>query len=136
MSRKSGDRFSEKIMLKQKIERDDDSKKSHRALAVRGGQVEHGQPSQTARGAAAYRAIHQRLDGGVIFSDPFAAMILDDETGRNGRRSVAAAVAAVHRCPQPIFAGYAGGLRRPRAAPGGRPRSRSRYVFAAQSPCR
>src|SRR5258707_8883686 len=80
MIRKSGYRFSEKIMLKQKIERDDDSKKSHRALAVRGGQVQTGQPSQTARGAAAYRAIHQTLDGGVIFSDPFAARILDDET--------------------------------------------------------
>jgi len=39
-----------------------------------------GQPSDTARGAAAYRAIHQTLDGGVIFSDPFAARILDDET--------------------------------------------------------
>jgi methyltransferase (TIGR00027 family) len=42
--------------------------------------LQTGQPSQTARGAAAYRAIHQRLDGGVIFSDPFAARILDDET--------------------------------------------------------
>jgi len=39
-----------------------------------------GQPSRTARGAAAYRAIHQRLDGGVIFNDPFAAKILDTET--------------------------------------------------------
>jgi methyltransferase (TIGR00027 family) len=42
--------------------------------------VQTGQPSHTARGAAAYRAIHQTLDGGVIFSDPFAARILDDET--------------------------------------------------------
>jgi methyltransferase (TIGR00027 family) len=42
--------------------------------------LQTGQPSQTARGAAAYRAIHQTLDGGVIFSDPFAARILDDET--------------------------------------------------------
>jgi methyltransferase (TIGR00027 family) len=42
--------------------------------------VQTGQPSQTARGAAAYRAIHQTLEGGVIFSDPFAARILDDET--------------------------------------------------------
>jgi hypothetical protein len=32
MIRKSGYRFSEKIMLKQRIERDDDSKKSHPAL--------------------------------------------------------------------------------------------------------
>jgi methyltransferase (TIGR00027 family) len=39
-----------------------------------------GEPSHTARGAAAYRAIHQTLEGGAIFSDPFAAKILDDET--------------------------------------------------------
>jgi hypothetical protein len=32
MIRKSGYRFSEKIVLKQKLERDDDSKKSHPAL--------------------------------------------------------------------------------------------------------
>ena len=32
MIRKSGNRFSEKLMLKQKIERDDDSTKSHPAL--------------------------------------------------------------------------------------------------------
>jgi methyltransferase (TIGR00027 family) len=42
--------------------------------------VQTGQPSQTARGAAAYRALHQTLDGGMIFPDPFAAKILDDET--------------------------------------------------------
>jgi methyltransferase (TIGR00027 family) len=39
-----------------------------------------GQPSQTARGAAAYRAIHQRFEGGAIFKDPFAVRILDEET--------------------------------------------------------
>jgi methyltransferase (TIGR00027 family) len=39
-----------------------------------------GQPSQTARGAAAYRAIHQTLDGAAIFNDPHALKILDDET--------------------------------------------------------
>jgi methyltransferase (TIGR00027 family) len=39
-----------------------------------------GEPSHTARGAAAYRAIHQTLEGGVIFSDPLASKILDDET--------------------------------------------------------
>lgn len=39
-----------------------------------------GEPSQTARGAAAYRAIHQKLEGGCIFNDPFACRILDDET--------------------------------------------------------
>jgi methyltransferase (TIGR00027 family) len=42
--------------------------------------VQTGQPSQTARGAAAYRAIHQTLEAGAIFTDPFAARILDDET--------------------------------------------------------
>jgi methyltransferase (TIGR00027 family) len=39
-----------------------------------------GQPSQTARGAAAYRAVHQKLEGGAIFKDPFASRILDPET--------------------------------------------------------
>ena len=39
-----------------------------------------GQPSRTALGAAAYRAVHQTLEGGVIFRDPFAVRILDDET--------------------------------------------------------
>ena len=42
--------------------------------------MQAGQPSHTARGAAAYRAIHQTLEGGIIFRDPFAATILDDET--------------------------------------------------------
>jgi methyltransferase (TIGR00027 family) len=39
-----------------------------------------GQPSQTARRAAAYRAIHQTLEGGAIFKDRFALSILDEET--------------------------------------------------------
>jgi methyltransferase (TIGR00027 family) len=39
-----------------------------------------GQPSQTARGAAAYRAVHQTHEGGMIFRDPFAVKILDEET--------------------------------------------------------
>src|SRR6516225_551781 len=39
-----------------------------------------GQPSQTARGAAAYHAIHQKLEGGAIFKDPFASRILDPKT--------------------------------------------------------
>jgi methyltransferase (TIGR00027 family) len=42
--------------------------------------MQTGQPSQTARGAAAYRAVHQTLDDGIIFRDPFALGILDDET--------------------------------------------------------
>lgn len=39
-----------------------------------------GQPSRTARGAAAYRALHQTLDGGAIFRDPYALRILDPQT--------------------------------------------------------
>jgi methyltransferase (TIGR00027 family) len=42
--------------------------------------VQTGQPSHTARGAAAHRALHQTLEGGAIFRDPFAASILDGET--------------------------------------------------------
>jgi len=42
--------------------------------------MREGQPSQTARGAAAHRAIHQTHEGGVIFRDPFAVGILDDAT--------------------------------------------------------
>ncbi|WJR74997.1 SAM-dependent methyltransferase [Bradyrhizobium sp. NP1] len=48
-----------------------------------------GQPSQTARGAAAYRAVHQTLDRAAIFRDPFALAILDEET-RAGLDAVAA----------------------------------------------
>jgi methyltransferase (TIGR00027 family) len=48
-----------------------------------------GEPSQTARGAAAYRAIHHTREGGVIFSDPFALEVLDDET-RAGLDAIAA----------------------------------------------
>ena len=39
-----------------------------------------GQPSLTARGAAAYRAIHQTHEGAAIFRDPFATDILDAAT--------------------------------------------------------
>jgi methyltransferase (TIGR00027 family) len=39
-----------------------------------------GEPSSTARGAATHRALHQMVEGGMIFSDPFAIRILDDET--------------------------------------------------------
>lgn len=42
--------------------------------------MQTGQPSQTARGAAAHRAVHQTLEAGVIFTDPFAVAILDDDT--------------------------------------------------------
>jgi methyltransferase (TIGR00027 family) len=41
--------------------------------------MRQGQPSQTAQGAAAYRAVHQLLEGGAIFKDPFASRILDEQ---------------------------------------------------------
>ncbi len=43
--------------------------------------MEERKPSQTALGAAGYRAAHQDLDGGAIFSDPFARTILGAEAG-------------------------------------------------------
>jgi O-methyltransferase involved in polyketide biosynthesis len=42
--------------------------------------MQTGQPSETARGAAAHRAVHQTLEAGVIFTDPFAVAILDRGT--------------------------------------------------------
>jgi methyltransferase (TIGR00027 family) len=42
--------------------------------------MQTGQPSRTALGAAAHRAVHQTLEGGVIFADPFAVRILDEKT--------------------------------------------------------
>src|SRR3954468_21401751 len=42
--------------------------------------MQTGQPSQTALGAAAHRAVHQTLEDGVIFSDAFALQILSDDT--------------------------------------------------------
>jgi methyltransferase (TIGR00027 family) len=41
--------------------------------------MEAGRPSRTALGAAMHRAVHQTADRGVIFTDPFALQILDDE---------------------------------------------------------
>ncbi len=38
--------------------------------------MEKGQPSRTARAAAAYRAAHQELEGGRVFRDPLALRIL------------------------------------------------------------
>ena len=37
------------------------------------------QPSRTALGAAGYRAAHQQLEGGKVFSDPLARTILGDD---------------------------------------------------------
>jgi methyltransferase (TIGR00027 family) len=45
--------------------------------------MEQGSPSRTALGAAMHRAVHQTLEGGVIFADPYALKILDDEARAN-----------------------------------------------------
>ena len=58
-----------------------------------------GQPSRTALGAAAYRAVHQMLEDGVIFHDPYAVQILDDET----RASLDAMAADASRRPMRLF---------------------------------
>jgi methyltransferase (TIGR00027 family) len=41
--------------------------------------MQTGQPSRTARGAAAHRAAHQLLENGRIFSDPLALRILGED---------------------------------------------------------
>ena len=41
--------------------------------------MQTGQPSRTALGAAIYRAAHQTLEGGRIFSDPMARVVLGPE---------------------------------------------------------
>ena len=51
--------------------------------------MQTGQPSQTARGAAAYRAIHQTLDGGRDLQRSVRLKILDDEA-RVRREAMAA----------------------------------------------
>jgi O-methyltransferase involved in polyketide biosynthesis len=39
------------------------------------------EPSRTAWGAARHRAVHQLVDGGAVFKDPFAVSILGGEIG-------------------------------------------------------
>ena len=45
--------------------------------------MQTGRPSRTALGAAMHRAVHQTLEGGVIFRDSYALQILDDEAREN-----------------------------------------------------
>ena len=51
--------------------------------------MEIGRPSRTALGAAMHRAVHQTLESGVIFADPYALQILDD-AARAGLPAMAA----------------------------------------------
>ena len=66
--------------------------------------MRYGQPSQTARGAAAHRAVHQMLEGGAIFKDRFASRIFDEQTvaslNKIAADDIASALAFVHRRTQ------------------------------------
>ncbi|NKB59056.1 MAG: SAM-dependent methyltransferase [Alphaproteobacteria bacterium] len=46
------------------------------------------QPSRTARRAAVHRAVHQKLENGSIFSDPLAAVVLDEQDMATTEREV------------------------------------------------
>jgi O-methyltransferase involved in polyketide biosynthesis len=46
--------------------------------------MQPGQPSRTALGAAAHRAVHQVLERGQIFADPLAMRILGADADATG----------------------------------------------------
>jgi methyltransferase (TIGR00027 family) len=76
-----------------------------------------GEHSHTARGAAALRAIHQHLEGGVIFKDPLALSILDKDTAaaldelaaNDSLRPWRLFIAARSRFSEDTMAGYIAG---------------------------
>src|SRR6478735_10335054 len=99
MIRKSGYRFSEKIMFKQNIERDDYSKKSHRALGgfgcmLRGKRAPAPNPSR-----------HQHDDDADDPAGHFAAVTAIGEMRRHAERTEKGveldADRAVEQCMQP-----------------------------------
>jgi methyltransferase (TIGR00027 family) len=67
--------------------------------------MQPGQPSTTARRAAAHRAVHQLIEHGEVFADPFAVRILNEppealiaEAAADGdRKSMRLFIAARHR---------------------------------------
>jgi methyltransferase (TIGR00027 family) len=56
--------------------------------------------SRTAYGVAAHRAVHQTLEGGAIFRDPYAHAIL----GAGGKEAIAQRSAPRHKIPRLFFA--------------------------------
>src|SRR5258705_3039434 len=78
---RGGYRFSEEIMLNKKIERDDDSKKSHSALVTIRYAIEHG----TARLEWRTRIIHRRcavsLPDEHAGPDDHRRFVADDDAG-------------------------------------------------------
>jgi methyltransferase (TIGR00027 family) len=77
--------------------------------------METGQPSRTAFSAARYRAAHQLIEGGEIFSDPLAVRILGvppDAEEAPGRRAMRLFIAARTRFAEDALAvAVAGGTR-------------------------
>jgi methyltransferase (TIGR00027 family) len=77
--------------------------------------METGQPSRTAFSAARYRAAHQLIEGGEIFSDPLAVRILGvppDAEEAPGRRAMRLFIAARTRFAEDaLAAAVAGGTR-------------------------
>jgi methyltransferase (TIGR00027 family) len=70
--------------------------------------METGQPSRTAFSAARYRAAHQLIEGGEIFSDPLAVRILGvppDAEEAPGRRAMRLFIAARTRFAEDALAG-------------------------------
>src|SRR5882762_1485226 len=49
--------------------------------------MQTGQPSRTARAAAAHRAMHQLLEQGRMFADPLALRIIGAETAAQARQA-------------------------------------------------
>src|SRR5687768_7568694 len=79
--------------------------------------METGQPSRTAYSAARYRAAHQILDGGSIFTDPLAVRIAgtpEDQLRADGaRRPMRVFIAARTRFAEDALAtAVRGGVRR------------------------
>jgi methyltransferase (TIGR00027 family) len=74
--------------------------------------MQTGQPSRTARGAAAHRAVHQVLEQGRIFADPLAVRILGEDAAalvrdaeqHSGRRPMRIFIAARTRFAEDALA--------------------------------
>src|SRR5690349_10301138 len=82
--------------------------------------MQPGQPSLTARRAAAHRAVHQLVEHGAVFADPYAVRILNepphalvaDAAADPDRRGMRLFIAARHRfADEAIAAAIARGTR-------------------------
>src|ERR1700682_5491524 len=92
MIRKSGYRFSEKIMLKKKIEWDDDSKKSHSALVTIRHAIEHSAARLERRARIFHRLLAVSLAGEHAGSDDHRRFIADDDAWMRRRQARSRAI--------------------------------------------